>query len=69
MKFSLSSIVALVVTVLTAVATASSETIQAFWGAHGEAGPLVLMGFGVLKLFLPSPLSVPVSAGPQIVEL
>lgn len=53
------SIISLVVAVLTAVATAASGDVQAFWAAHAEVGPLVLLGWKTVALFLPSPTAKP----------
>lgn len=57
MNFTWATIIPLVITVATAIATASSDVIQGFWGSHGTAAPLVLGAYAVLKLFLPSPVS------------
>lgn len=54
----------LVVTALAAAATASSETIQAFWIAHPAGAPLVLLAYKTLALFVPSPTSAK-KDGPQ----
>lgn len=57
MNITPATIIMLIVTALTAVATVSVDAIQVFWAAHPAAGPLVLLVYSKLGLLMPSPLA------------
>lgn len=65
MKFTPTQIVMLVVTVITAVATASSDVVQAFWSAHPAGAPIALLVYKTLALLMPSPVQPAKKDGPQ----
>jgi hypothetical protein len=49
------SVVSLIVAVLTALASALSSDVQAFWASHAVAAPIVLLVWKTIALFLPAP--------------
>lgn len=57
MKLTPANIIMMIITIVTALATTLSPAVQSFWSDHPEAGPLVLLGYKTLALFLPSPIT------------